>query len=171
MRITKFFAIILLLAFASACKPTEKGYKSAYEAAKGKRQQTDPDQDLLTGGHKLLNDVSTRWVVADGDSLELQHVYLKPAEGSQWPQPGPYRLAVAMFKMSTNANSLLSDLTGKGTLKPVIASDLNGRHFVIAGSATYPDSISQVLKTFKKEHPQFRYIGLTPERPMVIVSR
>lgn len=171
MRIRNIIALIILITLAVSCKPTEKGYKAAYEAANAKRQEADPDQDLLTGGHKLLNDAATRWVVADGDSLELQHLYLKPVEGSNWPQKGPYRLAVAMFKMMTNANSMLEDLNAKGTLKPVIASDSKGRHFLIAGSATYPDSLSMVLSTFRKEHPQFRYIGLTPEKPVILVGR
>ena len=63
--------ICILMPLLYACKPTEKGYRQAYEAAKSKREQKDPDEDLLTGGHKLLNEGSSRWNVIDGDSVQL----------------------------------------------------------------------------------------------------
>ena len=163
--------ICMLLGMLYSCKPTEKGYRQAYEAAKSKREQVDPEEDLLTGGHKLLNEESTNWKVIAGDSVQLQHMFLKPTDGSTWPQSGPYRLAVAMFKMTTNANSMLADLKRKGNLQPVIATDGKDRYYIIAGSATYADSLGNVLSTFRKEHPGFQYIGLTPQKPVIIVGR
>lgn len=171
IRIKSILAICVLMAFMIGCKPTEKGYKQAYEAAKSKREQVDPDDELMTGGHKLLNEESTNWRVLDGDSLQVQHMLLKPTDGVKWPQSGPYRLAVAMFKMTTNANSMLADLQGKGNLKPVIATDGKDQYYIIAGSASYVDSLGNVLKTFKKEHPKFQYIGLTPAKPVILVGR
>lgn len=161
----------LLMLAVSACKPTEKGYRTAYEAAKNKRESVDPDMELMTGGHRLLEENATNWRVIGNDSLQLQHVMLRPAEGSVWPESGPYRLGVAMFKMDTNAKSLLKDLKEKGSLKPVIASDGKGQHYIIAGSATYVDSLGQVLTTFRKENPGFTYIGLTPPQPVILVGR
>ncbi|MDE6057947.1 MAG: hypothetical protein K2F93_08020, partial [Muribaculaceae bacterium] len=98
--------LLLLVAMLCGCKPTEKGYRQAYEAAKNKREQKDPDEDLLTGGHRLLSEEASNWRVIDGDSLQLQHKFLKPIGDAKWPQEGPYRLAVAMLKMTTNANSM-----------------------------------------------------------------
>lgn len=172
LRVRHLLALCILMAFMFSCKPTEQGYKSAYEAAKNKRDQVDPDEDLLTGGHRLLNEDSSNWKVIGKDSLQIQHMFLRPADGSKWPESGPYHLAVAMFKMTTNANSMLEDLSGKrSSLKPVIATDGKDRHYIIAGSATYVDSLGNVLKTFRKENPGFQYIGLTPPQPIVIVGR
>lgn len=161
----------MLLGMLYACKPTEKGYKQAYDAAKSKREQVDPDEDLLTGGHKLLSQESTNWRVIAGDSLQVQHQFLKPLDGEKWSQSGPYRLAVAMFKMTTNAKSMLSDLKEKGSLKPVVATDGKDKYYIIAGSASYVDSLGNVLTTFKKENPKFQYIGLEKDRPLIIVGR
>ena len=161
----------VLLGMLYACKPTEKGYQQAYEAAKSKREQVDPDEDLLTGGHKLLSEEATNWRVIAGDSLQLQHKFLKPMDGEKWSQSGPYRLAVAMLKMTTNAKSMLADLQEKGSLKPVAATDGKDTYYIIAGSASYIDSLGNVLTTFKKENPKFQYIGLTPARPVIIVGR
>lgn len=161
----------LLISAMAGCKPTEKGYRQAYEAAKSKREQADPDEALLTGGYKLLNEESTNWRVIAGDSLQVQHMILKPTDDMKWPQSGPYRLAVAMLKMTTNAKSMLSDLQGKGNLKPVIATDGKDTYYIIAGSATYADSLGNVLTTFKKENPGFQYIGLTPAKPLIVVGR
>ena len=153
------------------CKPTEKGYQQAYEAAKSKREQKDPDEDLLTGGHRLLTEEATNWRVLDGDSLQLQHKFLRPMNDGKWPQSGPYRLAVAMLKMTTNANSMLADLKKKSTLEPVVATDGKDSYYIIAGSATYADSLGNVMATFKRENPGFQYIGLTPQQPLIIVGR
>lgn len=161
----------MLFFIMASCKPTEKGYQSAYEAAKHKREQVDPDEDLLTGGHKLLDENSSNWKVIGNDSLQLQHIFLRPEDGSKWPQSGPYRLAVAMFKMNTNARSMLNDLNNKGSLKPIIATDGKDRHYIIAGSATYADSLANVLATFRKENPGFQHIGLTSQKPIIIVGR
>ncbi len=163
--------IAVLLGTLWSCKPTEKGYKQAYEAAKSKREQKDPDDDLLTGGHKLLSEGSTQWKVIGGDSLQLQHTLLKPIKGSVWPQSGPYRLAVAMFKMTTNANSMLEDLKKGRSLTPVIATDGKDTYYIIAGSATYADSLSNVLTTCSKENRKFQYIGLAQGLPVIIVGR
>lgn len=170
MRLRNIILGIALIGLAVGCKPTEKGYKQAYDAAKAKREYVDPDAELLTGGHKLLDEDSSNWKVIGNDSLQIQHFYLKPSGGA-WPESGPYRLAVAMFKMDTNSKSLLADISGKGTLKPVIATDSKDRHYIIAGSATYADSLANVLRTFRKDNPGFRYIGMTPEKPLIIVSR
>ncbi len=170
MRTGKFIIGIVLLMLAVGCKPTEKGYQQAYDAAKAKREYVDPDAELLTGGHKLLDENSTNWVALGTDTLQLQHFHLKPENGEAWPQTGPYRLAVAMFKMNTNSSSMLNDIK-KGNLTPIAATDGKDRHFIIAGSATTADSLSQVLATFRKENPGFRHIGLTPEEPIVVVSR
>lgn len=161
----------MLIAALSGCKPTEKGYRQAYEAAKSKREQKDPDEDLLTGGHRLLNETSSNWRVVGGDSLQMEHKFLRPIDGGKWPQSGPYRLGVALFKMTTNANSLLSDLKKGGSLQPVIATDGKDSFYIIAGSATYIDSLSNVLTTFRKENPDFQYIGLGQDKPLIIVGR
>ena len=163
--------LCMMGAMLYSCKPTEKGYRQAYEAAKSKREQKDPDEDLLTGGHKLLSEEASNWRIIDGDSLQMVHKFLRPADGSKWPQSGPYRLAVAMFKMTTNANSMLTDLKKGRGLTPIIATDGKDTYYIIAGSATYVDSLGNVLSAFKRENPGFQYIGLTPQQPVIMVGR
>lgn len=160
----------MLLLTLAGCKPTEKGYRQAYDAAKAKREYVDPDADLLTGGHKLLDESASNWNVTGGDTLQMMHFRLSPEGGVKWPQSGPYRLAVAKFKMDTNSKSLLANIENSGTLTPVMASDGKGTHYIIAGSATYPDSLAYVLADFRKENPGFRHIGLRPEAPVIIVA-
>ena len=170
-KIRAFLTLMLLTATLVGCKPTEKGYRQAYDAAKSKREQKDPDEDLLTGGHRLLSEEASNWRVIDGDSLQRQHKFRKPADGATWPQAGPYRLAVAMLKMTTNANAMLADLKKDRGLTPVMATDGKDSYYIIAGSATYVDSLGNVLAAFKRLNPGFQYIGLPQAKPMVIVGR
>lgn len=162
---------LTLLIATTACKPTEQGYKAAYDAAKAKREYVDPDQDILTGGHRLLNENASNWKVIGKDSLQIQSIRISPKKGELWPQSGPYRLAVAMFKLDTNAHSLLEDLKEKGCNNAILAGDGKGKHFVIAGSATYPDSLGAVLNDFRLRNPEFTFIGMTPAAPVIIISR
>lgn len=172
MKSIRFLLMVcMLVSLMAGCKPTEKGYREAYDAAKSKREQKDPDEALMTGGHKLLSEEASNWRVIAGDSLQVEHKFLKPTGDAKWPQAGPYRLAVAMFKMTTNANSMLADLQKKGSLKPVVATDGKDTYYMIAGSATYVDSLGNVLKTFRKENPGFQYIGLGQGKPVIIVGR
>ncbi|MBO5444848.1 MAG: hypothetical protein J5995_05835 [Muribaculaceae bacterium] len=164
-------AICALLLLAAGCKPTEKGYKAAYDAAKAKREYVDPELELLTGGHRLLDDGASNWKVIGSDSLQVQTIRISPGKGEQWPQSGPYRLAVAMFKMDTNAGSLLSDLQAKGCVNARVAADGKGKHYIIAGSATSADSLGAVLSDFRQRNPDFPYIGMTPPAPIIIISR
>lgn len=170
-KIKILLTLCVLLSTLSACKPTEKGYRQAYEAAKTKREQADPDDDLLTGGHRLLGVEASNWRVIAGDSLQLQHMMLKPVDGSVWPQSGPYRLAVAIMKMTTNANSMIADLSKDRSLTPVLATDGKDTYYVIAGSATYADSLGNVLSTFRRENPGFQYIGIPGGKPLILVGR
>lgn len=162
---------VSLLLIGTACKPTEQGYRSAYDAAKAKREYVDPDQELITGGHRLLNEDASNWKVIGKDSLQIQMIRISPEKGESWPQSGPYRLAVAMFKMDTNARSLLEDLKSNGCNNATLAADGKGKHFVIAGSATYPDSLGAVLDDFRHRNPGFPFIGMTPAAPVIIISK
>lgn len=171
MRLKELLCVCGIMLMAVGCKPTEKGYKDAYDAAKAKREYVDPDEALLTGGHRLLNDGASNWRAVGSDSLQIQHIAIHPENGEAWPQAGPYRLAVAMFKMTTNARSMLNDMKGKGTLRPVVATDGKDRYFIVAGSASKVDSLAPVLAEFKRLNPGFSYIGLTPTAPLIIVSR
>ncbi|MDE6340857.1 MAG: hypothetical protein K2K93_00935, partial [Muribaculaceae bacterium] len=129
-------AILLALTFTS-CKPTEKNYQAAYDAAKSKREQKDPDDLLLTGGHRLLSEEASNWKVIGSDSLQVEHLMIRPAEGYVWPQSGPYRLAVSLYKMNTNAKAAIKDLqNSRSSLTPVIAETGKGRLYIIAGSAS-----------------------------------
>lgn len=171
MKVFKYAAIIIAAAVAmTACKPTEKNYRNAYEAAKSKREQKDPDEALLTGGHRLLSEAASNWRVVGGDSLQLQHILLTPTEGYSWNGTGPYRLAVAQFSMSTNAEAAIKDIK-RGKLNPVVAKTGKGNLFIIAGSATTPDSLATTLQTFRSENPEFQFIGLEGEKPLIIVGR
>lgn len=167
----KYTLLIAICSFLFvSCKPTEKNYQAAYDAAKAKREYVDPDQALLTGGHALLDDDSSNWLRIGADSLELQRIRLKPLQG-EWPHPGPYRLAVAMFKMDTNAKSLAADLSSQKDITPLIAKDGQDRIFLTIGSASTPDSLAAPLAAFRRQNPSFAWIGLTPPRPIVIYSR
>ncbi len=172
MRKIKILLITVIgLGMLWGCKPTEKGYRQAYEAAKSKREQKDPDEALLTGGHKLLSEEASNWRVIDGDSVQVEHKFLKPTDGAKWPQAGPYRLAVAQLKMTTNAKSMLADLKNGDNLKPLVATDGKDTYYVIAGTASYLDSLGNVLSTFHRDNPGFQYIGLPEGRPVIIVGR
>lgn len=161
---------LLLVLFAS-CKPTEKNYQAAYDAAKAKREYVDPDQALLTGGHAILSEDASAWVTVGKDSLQLVRTFLKPTDSTGWAEKGPYRLAVAMFKMSTNANSLADDLKSKGGADPVVARDGEDRLFLIVGSGPTTESLGAALESFRKKNPDFPYIGMNPPMPIVIFSR
>lgn len=149
------------LVFAS-CKPTEKGYRGAYDAALAKREraaeaQMRPSTGLLTDGGPMLR-------MMEGDSIYVQtkRLYRKGAVKTT----SPYLIYVGKFKMPTNARSLAANLENEGYSGAFHAVDTDGFHYSVAGGVSSLDSARLFVKEFVERHPGFSYVGL-PGNPVI----
>lgn len=160
------FTALIGLLFLGACKPTEKGYKSAYDAALGKRQASmaEIDANIPTGALQQVDGAQLKEV--DGVKVYVMNQRIKPAE-TVMELPSPYNVAVGCYKMITNCRSQSENLLFEG-FHSFPAQDAEGLYYTIAGSF---DNLSEAVK-FYKEYQEGKgrvYVGL-PDAPVIIYS-
>lgn len=161
--------LVLTIMGITGCKPTEKNYKSAYDAAKAKRdaEATDPDMELMLNGHKLDTSEGGNALVDNaGNSYPqkaLSLVFENEPDGT-----GDYFLSVSTFSMPTNALALAYDMDAKGDTVTV-ARDANSNWYVIAGRNEDRVSAAGAASRFVKSHPGFQFIG-QDNKPLILVS-
>ncbi|RXE68476.1 hypothetical protein [Sangeribacter muris] len=149
---------ILLLAAVAAialvsCKPTERNYREAYDVAVGKREKVS--ESLAADG--LISEDAPRGKVVDGDTLYFVNEILRVDDGvSPLKQ---LNVAVAVFKMNTNARAGASMLSEKG-YDARAARALEDKWYIIAGSFDSMDDTRAFIARFRKENPSYPYIGL-----------
>lgn len=137
------------LAF-TGCKPTEKNYRAAYEAAIGKREA---EKDAIKS-EGLISEDGPRAVYMDGDTLWFATETLRHDTRLK-----PINVAVSRFKMSTNAESGAKALQQQGFDSYAVKA-YGDKWFIIGGSFDSLDSAREFMTTFKKKNPTYPYIGL-----------
>ena len=159
--------ILCVFLMLSGCHATEKGYKSAYDAALNKRQQTSADIALENSidGFKH-EDGPAKQKVGDKEVFVI-HENLAPIEAGI-EIPGEYNIAVASFSMPTNCVALVSTLKDKG-YPAFAAKNKDEKFYVIVSSFTTLGEAADYIAEYSKSNPEASYIGL-PSAPIVINS-
>lgn len=156
-------AIVFALTMLWSCKPTEKNYKAAYDAAVSKREKADADIEIPAGGLQSLD--GPRRMPVDGDTVYYQHERLRMPEGDTRVIPR-FNVAVAVYKMSTNAASMVENLKKKYP-DAYYAREADEKWWVVvAGFSSISDAV-KFLRTYEKKNPNMHYIGL-PGSPVLL---
>lgn len=158
--------ISICLLLLPSCKPTEKGYKAAYDAALGKREalKSDIDVNIPIDAVQQVDGPQLREI--DGVKVYVLNQRLKPTDDG-FNLPGQYNVAVGSYKMITNCKSQSTALKQEG-LEAFPAQDPDGVFYTIAGS--FP-TLSDAVK-FSQKYASAKdrvYVGL-PDSPVIIYS-
>lgn len=157
---------IFILCILSSCKPTEKGYKSAYDAAIGKRQAAL--EQILAG---ISEDTFQQF---DGPQLkEINGVKIYFLNQKISPAndltmlPGQYNVAVGAYKMITNSRAQAEVLREEG-YEAFPAKDPEETYYTIAGSLPTLEEAVNLYQQYKSGDKRV-YVGL-PSSPVIIYS-
>lgn len=145
------------------CKPTEKNYQAAYDAAQAKRAEAASEQMRPATG--LLSDDGPQRRVLDGDTIYVLSERTRTLDGQKIP--GKFSLVVGSYKMDTNAKASATDLTSSGYPGAFAAKGFNGKYFTIVTTSSSMDSIRMESKKFKKKFRDYPYVGL-PGAPVIL---
>lgn len=160
------YLISLLLLFLISCKPTEKGYKAAYDAALGKREaaMADIDVNLPEGAVQQVDGPQLKEY--NGSKVYVLNQRIKPdVDGMRLP--GSYNVAVGTYKMDTNCKAQVKVLREEG-YDSFPAKDMEGMYYTIAGSFPTLDEAAKFYQKYMSEKDRV-YIGL-PKAPVIIYS-
>ena len=162
----RVLSVICLGALFVGCKPTEKNYQAAYQAAQNKRKaDAAVDPDMAIPAKALQSFDAPRTKEVDGEQLRLKRFFIKYIGKGDAPEIGRLNVAVAKYKMPTNVIAQTEDLRASGlNAFPVEGSD--GSFYVIAGSFPTYEEVSGFIKEYKKKHPASSVVGLDGE-PLV----
>lgn len=155
---------LVALSVATGCKPTEKNYRAAYEAAQaGKQSEITTEQEL--GMPKLTSTSGPRLRRVGPDSVYVFREALS-IHGAE-PQTGlkGYNVAVGKFKMAANAEGDVENLKRMGYDAFVLNNPRND-FFSCVGSFDTLEECAKMIRDFMAKNPKRTYIGL-PQAPMV----
>lgn len=145
------------------CKPTEKNYKEAYDAALARRREAAAEQMRPATG--LLSDDGPQLRVMDGDSVFLLRERLYELDGS--PVRGRWSVAVGLFRMDTNAKAAAGILRQKGFHEAKAVKSKGGKYYAVSAETASLDSARIAAKAFVTAMPEYPYVGL-PGSPVMV---
>lgn len=146
---------MLLLALAS-CKPTEKNYKSAYDAAIAKKEKASED-DLIPEGGLLQDDGAKPFVLADGRNVGFMRAPVKDADENA--EPKRYYVVVATFSMHANAAGMAERMK-KSKLAPSLLRQTDEKWYVAAAGFDDLSEASDFAAEYLNKHEKEEFIGL-----------
>lgn len=159
--------LIAIFLFLCGCKPTEKGYKAAYDAALSKREaatNTEIEVENRLGNVQRIGDPVLKNI--DGKEVYILNKRIRPAD-SESPLPGNYNVAIGKYKMITNCRSQSADLKEQG-YNSFPAQTTGDEFYTIAGSF---DNLAEAIEFYEKykNGKDKVYVGL-PNSPVIIYS-
>lgn len=166
MKVKYYIGFGLLALLAVSCKPTEKGYKAAYDAALNKREAAAAEIDVNLPEGALQNYDGPQLKDIDGKQVYLLNTRLKPVEFVE-TLPGNYNIAVGTYKMITNSKAQSETLRQEG-FEAFPAKTTDGMYYTIAGSFDDRKEAIEFYDNYKKKKDRV-YVGL-PNAPVIIYS-
>lgn len=166
--ITLLAGMAVSLSFTS-CKPTEANYQSAYDAALAKRNQVDPDADILFGNHKLASPLGAVPEVVGTDtilSLRAPATLINPSAEADGAR---FRTVVAYYRMEQNAVDHAARLKNQGNKGTAVAKLGDEKYLVVANSAsTLAEGAAFTANLTRTTAGP--WIGLTPPEPLLLIT-
>lgn len=159
----------VLLLLLGACKPSEKNYRSAYEAAREKERRSNEALGIDAG--KLLSVDGAVATAVDGDTIYVQPVTVTVAEvpDSVASGTGDRGVAIARHSMHANAISQLADLSVRYS-GMFLAKDGDGKWYVMLGRFADNSEALRAIRRFEESAPDYPFVGL-PGRPVVVTVK
>lgn len=161
--------VLLLTGFVSltGCKPTEKNYKSAYDAAVAKRQaeNSDPDLNLPAGGYQKIGAP----VIKEIGGKDYDYLFVRAKPLNEGDEMHPYNVAVSVYKMPTNCQSQVRDLRDAGYAAFGVKTG-DDRYYVIAGSYPTIEEAASAADAYAAKNKEAVYVGLGAS-PLILQTR
>ena len=159
--------ICLLAALAlTACKPTEKNYKAAYDAALGKREAAKAELGVNLPEGTLQSVDGPQLKEVNGVNVYVLNRRIRPVEEGA-ALPASYNVAIGTYKMDTNCKAQVEALKAEG-YEAFAAKDAEPMYYTIAASFPTLDEAVKFSEKYRKGKDRV-YVGF-PNAPVIIYS-
>ncbi len=153
--------------FAAGCKPTEAGYKAAYDAAVGKREAVNAD--IKAEGHKVVSMDAPRQTVSAGVRIRVISEYLSEASPDALSDDGRFRVAAGRYRMAANARAQVGDLKSSGFRRSRLMKDGKDQWYAVAGVYPTLEEAAACVDELQRKLRNESFVGLDGA-PLVIES-
>lgn len=159
---------ILMVLGMSACKPTEKNYQAAYEAAQRKREASKAAEADLAIPATFHREGERPRQKIDGYVVETTTDFLKLVKGED-DALKEWNVAVGCYKMKTNAISRMDALVKEG-YKAYVAENPESKFYVFSGGAPTISEAAKLASGFASKNDSSTFVGLNGA-PLLIQKR
>ena len=144
------YIMIIAAAMLTACKPSEKNYKAAYEAAKAKESATPLEETIYAN---IRKEARHRNIVVGSDTLPLttQYVTFTTQAGGSVANFHRYNIVVAQFKQLFNAKAMLQRAIDAGYADALVVQTREPLYYVVARSVKTPSEAREALDSVRME--------------------
>lgn len=156
----KYLLLSIAVVALWGCKPTEKNYQLAYDkAAEASRVKTESESTGLDGV-KLESLDGPRQEILDGDTIMVAKEIVKPMDSELPEAKGKVGVAVAQYRMATNARRNVQELKHEYP-NAFVGTDGKGAHYVIVDYIPSLKEAAATAAAFAAKHPDYHYMGLS----------
>lgn len=140
------FICLVAIFFFVGCKPTESGYKKAYE----KTISTGGDEEA-PGFTAMGHDLSMRKMTIGTDTFDCAsaHVAITPGIGNPPAKMEKYNVVAGSFRQRFTASDMCQRLIDAGFSSAFVAQTGTPRYYVIASSSPDAASTAALLKDLR----------------------
>jgi len=151
--------MIILISGLSGCKPTEKNYQAAYEAARVKKASDAKADDLGLDMPELISeDGPNRKVIAGEEIYVLSDRVSPEPRGAGLAMP--YNVAVGVYRMPANAEAHLGRLREEGYKDAYMVRNPKDMIYVCIGGSGDSAEAAGILSEYRRKHRAMTYPGL-----------
>lgn len=156
----KYLFLSIAVVALWGCKPTEKNYEIAYDkAAEAAKVKTELESTGLDGV-KLESLNGPRREIIEGDTIMVAKEIVKPMDSEFAEAKGKVGVAVALYRMPTNARRNVQDLRQEYP-NAFVGTDGKEAHYVIIDYFPSLKEAASGAAAFAAEHPGYHYMGLS----------
>ncbi|MDE7154042.1 MAG: SPOR domain-containing protein [Muribaculaceae bacterium] len=141
---------IACLSLLTACKPSEKNYRQAYEAAKAKEDATPLEETIYAN---IRKEARNQTVIFGNDTIPMttQYVSFTTEAGGDVKNFHRYNIVVAQFKQLFNAKAMLRRTIDAGYPDAFVVQTREPLYYVVARSVVTPAEARAALDSVAAE--------------------
>jgi len=165
INITVYAAALLLMMSMAACKPTEKGYRQAYEIARQKEREgmdTIQFEKMQEDSKPPLVEVAGVQMRRKGEFLQIVH----PADFAKSIQLKRYNPAVGKYRLQFNACSHTDRLRADG-INAMTVQTPEKTYYVIIGTYDDEQGAAAAVSAYNTSHSG-QYVAM--QEPLLILK-
>lgn len=150
-----------------ACHTTEANYRAAYDVAKARATEENPERMIDPEVQAKLDRAEKRRhtiYIVGNDTLDVTTRFFVREDSAGAPIP-EFMVAVHGFEQRFNALAMMKRLRANGFPEAFVARTSNPTYYVIAGAS---DSIASVPALIRKAKEETSALGLAPGYPVVL---